>query len=210
MSNAISTRRLILKGAAMDKSTQDKSFTDDQIVTARGSRRRLFLKLLGGGVLGATAVATGIGRVERTEANDFEPLWDSAQVLIGNSPADQSPSPFIECPMFFVNGHFANASHTLDLSDLQTTGEVRGTVTFQNDTIEPDFGSGSVAAALAQGTDGTQYLVVAGEGKVTGGTGYFSGVTDAIIRCKYKAAVGQTGNLLLIACVDCVIILVRN
>jgi hypothetical protein len=192
----------------MDKSTQDKHLTDDQIVTAPSSGRRSFLKLLGGGVLGATAMAAGIGGIERAEANQVEPLWNSAQVFIGNSPAEQSPSPSITCPLFFDNGHFANAFHTLDLSDLQTTGKVSGTVTYHNDTIEPDFSS-SVAAAVTQGTDGILYLVVAGEGKVTGGTGYFRGVTEAIIRCKYKVAVDQNKNILLIACVDCVVILVR-
>ena len=193
----------------MDKSTQDKHLTDEQIVTAQSSQRRLFLKLLGGGVLGATAVAAGIGDIDQAEANQFEPLWNSARVLIGHSPADQSPDPFIECPLFFDNGHFAHAFHTLDLSDLPTTGEVRGTVSRHNNTIEPDFSS-SIATAVTQGTDGIPYLVVAGEGTVTGGTGFFRGVTGAIIRCKYKVAVDQNGNLLLIACVNCVVILVRN
>jgi hypothetical protein len=143
------------------------------------------------------------------QAHDFEPLWQSALVLIGHSPADQRPSPSIECPLFFDNGYFADAFHTLDLSDLPTTGEVRGTISHHHDTIEPDFSS-SVAAAIAQGTDGNQYLVVAGEGKVTGGTGFFRGVTKAIFRCEYKVAVDQTGNPLLVACVHCVVILVRK
>jgi hypothetical protein len=169
----------------------------------------VFLKWLGGGVLGATAVAAGIGDLERAEASQFEPLWNSAQILIGHSPADQSPSPFIECPLFFSNGHFAQGFHTLDLSNLSTTGEVRGTVSRHNDTIEPDFSS-SIATAVTPGTDGIPYLVVAGEGTVMGGTGFFRGVTSAIIRCKYKVAVDENDNLLLIACVNCVVILVRN
>ena len=197
----------------MDRSTQDERTTDDQIVTGRSSRRRLFLKLLGGGALGATAVAAGIGRIGRAEAkhdaNHFEPLWKSAQVLIGNSPADQSPSPFINCPLFSEDGHFANAFHALDLSDLATTGEVRGTLTYHDQTIEPDF-SASIATAVTEGSDGILYLVVAGEGKVTRGTGYFRGINKVIVRGKYKVAVDPHGNLLLIACVDCVAILVHE
>jgi hypothetical protein len=119
-----SLRQLILKGASMDKSTQDKRLNNDHIVTARSSRRRLFLKLLGGGVLGAMVVAASIGGIERAEANDFEPLWNSALVLIGNSPGNQNPSSFIQCPLFFDNGQFADAFHTLDLSHLQTTRAV--------------------------------------------------------------------------------------
>jgi len=181
--------------------------------TAGGAGRRLFLKLLGGGVLGSTAIAAGIDGVnaqDALEAGDaFEPLWDSARVLIGNSPADQNPSSVITCPLFFDNGDFANAFHSLDLSLLRTTEKVIGTVTHRNDTIEPDFGP-SVAATVAQGTDGIPYLLVAGEGKVTAGTGYFRGITKAIVRCKYKATVDRQGDILLIACVDCVLILVRN
>ena len=194
----------------MDDRTLDKSLSDDdQIVTAPSSRRRQFLKLLGGGVLGATVVTAGIGRTERAEANQFEPLWNSAQVLIGNSPEDQDPSPIIECPLFFDNGHFANAFHTLDLSNLPT---VIGTVTRHNDTIVPDNSSPSaaIAATIAQGSDGNSYLLVAGEGEVTGGTGYFSGVTKAVMRCKYKVEVAGPTDIRLIACVDCVVILIRH
>jgi hypothetical protein len=197
----------------MDNGTLDKRLTDDQIVTAPLSRRRLFLKLLGGGVLGATAVAAGIGRTERAEARQqFEPLWNSAQVLIGNSPVDQTPDSSIECPLFFENGHFANAFHGLDLSNLPTTGQVIGTVTYHNDTIEPDFSSlgSSIAVAVTTGSDGIQYLVVAGEGTVTGGTGYFSGVTKAIIRCQYKVQVAGQNDIRLIACVDCILVLIRH
>lgn len=144
-----------------------------------------------------------------TWAGSFEPLWYLARVLIANSPADQSPSPVINCPVFFDNGQFANGFHTLDLSSLSTTGKVKGSITIQNDTIEPDFSS-SVAVALTQGTDGIQYLVVAGEGNVTGGKGYFSGVTKVIIRCKYKVEVQNNGDIFLIACVDCTTILVNT
>ena len=72
-----------------------------------------------------------IGGLARAEASEFEPLWNSAQVLIGNSPTDQSPSPVIQCPLFFDNGHFAHASHTLDLSNLP---RVSGTITVGKDT----------------------------------------------------------------------------
>jgi hypothetical protein len=161
--------------------------------------RRYFLKLLGGGVLGSTSMGAGIGGVEGKEA--FQPLWNSAQVFVGNSPVDQSPSTFIQCPLFFDNGHFANGFHTLDLS--RAPAIVRGTVSYQKDFIEPTFAS--IAAAAAQGSDGNTYLLVGGEGTVTGGRGFFSNVTSAIIRCKYK--VDQNNPFLLIACVDCVIIL---
>ena len=188
----------------MAKDPRDKRRTDDQIVMVRSNHRRSFLRLLGSGLLGATGVAGGIGGLERAEASEVEPLWNSAQVLIGNSPTDQSPSPVIQCPLFFDNGHFADASHTLDLSNLP---QVNGTITVGRDTIEPDFSS-SVAATTTLGSDGIPYLVVAGEGTVTEGRGYFRTVTNSIIRCKYKVA--DLGSLLLVACVDCVVILVRN
>ena len=138
-------------------------------------------------------------------ARAFEPLWRSARVLIGNSPADQVPSPFIECPLFHENGKFAEGFHTLDLSNLPTTGEVRGTISHRDDIIEPDF-SASIAADVTVGSDGIPYLLVGGEGTVTSGQGYFRGVTRAIVRCKYKVA----PPLMLIACVDCAVILVRD
>ena len=69
---------------------------------------------------------------------------------------------------------FADAFHTLDLSNLSTTGEVRGTVRHHNDAIEPNFGA-SIAADVAQGSDGIPYLLVGGEGTVTNGAGYFQG-----------------------------------
>ena len=119
----------------MDKSTQGNRLTDDQIVTARSTRRRSFLKLLGGGALGATAVAASIGGIERAEAqaeaNDVEPLWNSALVLIGNSPEDQIGNTSITCPFFFDDGEFAHAFHTLDLSDFPE--KVTGTITYHKD-----------------------------------------------------------------------------
>jgi hypothetical protein len=84
---------------------------------------------------------------------------------------------------------------------------VIGGRTSGKDTIQPDFSS-SVAVTTTVGTDGIPYLVVAGEGTVTGGTGYFRSVTKAIVRCKYKVA--DPSSFLLLACVDCVVILVRH
>jgi hypothetical protein len=216
---------LILKGVPMKNNMQNNRLTDDKIETAGPVRRRSFLKLLSGSVLGAVGVVAGIERAEanqfgikraqknqfgikRAKKNQFEPLWKSAQILIGNSPTEQSPSSIIECPLFFENGHFADASHILDLSDLQTTGEVRATLTYHKDTIEPDLSS-ALATAVTQGSDGVPYLVVAGEGEVTGATGYLKGVTRVIVRCKYKVA-EDDANLLLIACINCVAILVRS
>jgi hypothetical protein len=138
-------------------------------------------------------------------AREFEPLWRSARVLIGNSPEDQIPSPVIECPLFFEDGRFAKGFHTLDLSEFPTSGQVRGTISHRNDTIEPDFGS-SIAADVTLGSDGIPYLLVGGEGTVTNGQGSFRSVDRVIVRCKYKVA----PPLLLIACVDCVIILVQG
>src|SRR5262245_1554514 len=88
-------------------------------ITAPLSRRRLLGRSVLG--LGAAAVAAGVGGIKRAQAaeNEFAPLWASAQVLIGNSPADQYPSSVIKCPFFFENGHFAHAYHTLDLSLLR-------------------------------------------------------------------------------------------
>jgi hypothetical protein len=183
---------------------------DTQVIgsskVAEQSGRRRFLRNVG--ALGAMAGVAAIGGTEPAAASDdLKPLWNSAMVFIGNSLADQSPSPSITCPMYFANGAFANASHSLDLSRLPTTGQVIGTFTYQNNTIQPDFGA-SIAATVAQGSDGIPYLLVAGEGTVSGGAGYFAGVTKAIIRCKYKISGGP--SLLLIACIDCVQILVRK
>src|SRR5262249_54738850 len=66
-------------------------------------------------------------------ARDYRPLWRSARVLIGNSPEDQAPSPIITCPMFFENGKFADGFHTLDLSNLEATGQVTGTISHGHD-----------------------------------------------------------------------------
>jgi hypothetical protein len=137
----------------MDTITPNNGSPRAQIVTGASSERRSFLKLLGGGVLGVSQIGAQGGE------NTFEPLWNSALVLIGNSPRDQDASPMIECPLFYDNGHFANASHALDLSKLP---QVHGTITLGKDTIEPDFRA-SVAATATLGSDGIPYLVVAGE-----------------------------------------------
>jgi hypothetical protein len=110
----------------------------------------------------------------------------------------------IECPLFFENGHFAGGFHSLDLSNLP---QVRGTITIGKESIEPDF-SASVAAAATVATDGHSYLLVGGEGPVAGGRRWFRGVTRAIVRCKYRVA--DPASLQLIACVNCVVILVRD
>lgn len=182
----------------MNTITPNNGSPRDQIVTGASSERRSFLKLLGTGVLGVGQIGA------QGEANTLEPLWDSALVLIGNSPRDQNASPMIQCPLYYDNGHFANASHALDLSKLP---QVHGTITIGKDAVEPDFSS-SVAATTTLGSDGIPYLVVAGEGKITRPPRAFRDVTDVIIRCKYKVA--GPSSLLLIACVDCVVILVRN
>ena len=182
-----------------------------EMTAAPSSGRRSLLKLLGGGLLGATAMAAGVGGIKRAQAkeDEFQPLWSSALVLIGNSPADQNPSSFIKCPFFFANGRFANAFHTLDLSNLRLTGRVTGSISYQNDIIHPDF-SPSIAGAVTQGTDGKQYFLVAGEASLTAGTGIFKDVSKVIVRCKYKVTVDQQGDILLIACVNCVAILVST
>jgi len=179
------------------------------MITAPSSGRRSVLKLLGGGFLGATAAVAGVGGIRGAQAkeDEFPPLWGSALVWIGNSPADQYPSSVIRCPFFFENGQFANAFHTLDLSMLRTTGRVTGSISHLNDTIYPDF-SPSIAGAVTQGTDGKQYFLVAGEAALTAGIGIFKDVSKVIVRCKYKVTVDPQGDILLIACVDCVAILV--
>jgi hypothetical protein len=183
----------------MDRTTRESRRLEDRLAT-EFTHRRAFLKVAGGGVLSATAMA--IGGV--AEASRFEPLWNSAEVLIGQSPADQSPSPVIECPLFFDNGQFADGFHTLDLSNLP---EVRGTITVGRDTIEPNL-SQSVAAAATVGSDGSPYLLVGGEGPVAGGRRFFRDVTHAIVRCKYRVA--DPHSLQLVACARCVVILVRE
>jgi hypothetical protein len=179
------------------------------MITAPSSGRRSVLKLLGGGFLGATAAVAGVGgfRGAQAKEDEFPPLWGSALVWIGNSPADQYPSSVIKCPFFFENGQFANAFHTLDLSMLRITGRVTGSISHLNDTIYPDF-SPSIAGTVTQGTDGKQYFLSAGEAALTGGPGFFKDVSKVIVRCKYKATVDRQGDILLIACVNCVAILV--
>jgi hypothetical protein len=179
------------------------------MITAPSSGRRSVLKLLGGGFLGATAAVAGVGGIRGAQAkeDEFPPLWGSALVWIGNSPADQYPSSVIRCPFFLENGQFADAYHTLDLSMLRITGRVTGSISHLNDTIYPDF-SPSIAGTVTQGTDGKQYFLSAGEAALTGGPGFFKDVSKVIVRCKYKATVDRQGDILLIACVYCVAILV--
>ena len=182
-----------------------------EMITAPSSGRRLFLKLLGGGFLGATAAAVGVNAINGAQAKEeeFPPLWGSALVWIGNSPADQYPSSVIRCPFFSEDGRFADAFHTLDLSNLRLTGRVTGSISHKNDTIYPDF-SPSIAGTVTQGTDGKQYFLVAGEAALTGGPGFFKDVSKVIVRCKYKVTVDQQGDIELIACVNCVAILVSK
>jgi hypothetical protein len=187
-------------------STQDKRLADDQSATQSSSERRAFLKVLGAGVLGTTVAAATIGRAEAKP--EFESLWDSGQVFIGNSPTEQVPNSVIQCPMFSANGDFAHAFHGLDLSNPQ---RVSGTVTVHDETVEPNFGS-AIAVAVTQGFDGVTYLLVAGEGTITSGTGYFRRFNKAVIRCKYKVPAGSNPQspVLLIKCVDCVLILAHK
>jgi hypothetical protein len=168
----------------------------NNMIGRRGALRGLLLPIL----------AAPMALATRTASAKEPPLppWKSAEVLIG-STEDQVPSPKIECPMFFGNGNYAQAAHTLDLSKLPL---VRGSIIRIDEKIEPDF-SASIAAEIAEGTDGFQYLLVAGEGTVSDGTGYFNNVTQVIIRCKYKVQL-VGGSPLLIACVNCVAILVRE
>jgi hypothetical protein len=199
-------RNIVSGNVDLKKISSDKrSAANVKIDTERSNERRSFLKLLSSSALGAAGVAVGIGSIERAEATQLEPLWHAAKILVGNSLANQPPSTIIECPLFLENGLFANASHMLDVTNLGR-GEVIGTLTYRNNTIEPNFG-GSIAVAPALGSDGTPYLLVAGEGIVTGATGNLRGVTKAIIRCKYK--LDSIDTLLFKACVDCVIILVK-
>jgi len=176
------------------------------VVSDSQDRRRLFMKSLGAGVIGAAAVAAGVSGSERVAAGQSAPDSSAADVFIGKSVAAQEPAHTIECPLFFMNGQAAGASHTLDVSTWRFTGLVTGTISSGSDTITPDFSSSS-AAAITHGTDGELYFVVAAEGSVAGGTGAFRGVSKVILRSKYKVAVEPTGNPLLIACADCVVLL---
>jgi hypothetical protein len=170
--------------------------------------RRHFLRTSGAA---AAALLPSLAFSDLAQAAGKERLariWNSAEILIGNSPADQVPSPIITCPFFLPNGQPANASHTLDLSALPG-GPVTGNIEWGSDVITPDF-SPSLAATTTTSTDGHVYLLTAGEAEVSGGTGHFQGVTQAIVRCKYKAVLGPGDLPLLVACVICVAILVRD
>jgi hypothetical protein len=171
--------------------------------------RRHFLRTSGavGAVLLPSLVFSDLAQAAGKERVPRR-IWSSAAILIGNSPADQVPSPIITCPMFFPDGRFADASHTLDLSGL-ASGTVEGDISWDGDSISPDF-SQSLAATTTTGSDGHLYLLTAGEAEVSGGKGKFRHVTQAIVRCKYKAVLDQSGLPLLIACVTCVAILVRD
>jgi len=184
-----------------------KNSTNNLMNSSVGSERRSFLKAVSGGIVGASVLAAGAGKVNADPVKKYAPLWQSGLVLIGNSVAPQIPSLSIECPMFFANGHFADASHGLDLTNLQTTGEVIGTVTYNNETVVPDFGT-NIAATPVVGADGIPYILVGGTGTISGGTGFFEAIDTVIIRCKYEVA--APGSLLLIRCIDCVTILARS
>ena len=196
----------------MNESMSSTKLNDpgERIIDEQPGNRRSFLKSFGGEVLGAAAIAAGISGSERVVASPSpsRPLR-TADVFIGKSPAERTPRHPIESPLYFMNGTLAGGYHTLDVSTWRMTGVVTGTVTSGSDTIEPDFSS-SAAAAITHGSDGDLYLVVAAEGTVTGGTGIFANVTKAIFRGKYKATVDPTGNPLLIACADCVVVLARD
>jgi hypothetical protein len=179
---------------------------NDQGVATIPTRRRAFLKSFGAEVCGVAAIAAGISGSERVAANEPIAASTGSDVFIGKSSTDQAPAHAIECPLYFMNGQPAGASHALDVSTWRFTGLVTGTVTSGGDSITPDFSSSS-AAAMTHGSDGNLYLVVAAEGAVTGGTGAFRGVSRVLLRSKYKAAVDPTGNPLLIACADCVVLL---
>lgn len=185
---------------------QSKNSADTQNITNTGSQRRSFLKVVGGGIVGASAMAVGAGTIYAEPAKKYEPRWQSGLVLIGHSIAPQKPSLYIECPMFFVNGHFADASYSLDLTNLETTGEVLSTITYNDETVIPDFGD-NIAATPVVGADGISYVLVGGKGTISGGTGFFESIDTAIIRCKYEVA---PASALLIRCIDCVVILVRS
>ena len=177
-------------------------------IPERQPARRSFLKSIGGEVIGAAAIAAGISGSDRVGASPAA-MVRAADVFIGKSESDQVPRHVIESPLYFMNGHLAGGFHTLDVSTWRMTGVVTGSVTSGTDTIEPDFSS-SAAAAITHGSDGDLYFVVAAEGEVKGARGAFANVSKAIFRGKYKVAVDPTGNPLLIACADCVIVLTRE
>src|SRR5262245_45644657 len=172
--------------------------------------RRHFLNTAGTIVGGAFVPSFVLSEQASAAGKDGIPrLWKNADILIGNSLVEQVPSPVIECPFFYPNGLFANGSHTLDLTGLASGGPIKGSINWYGETISPDFNR-SIANSVATGTDGNTYLLSAGEAEVSGGEGHFSGVTQAIVRCKYKVVLDSRGIPLLVACVGCVAILVRN
>lgn len=175
---------------------------------ARPRSRRAFFATVGGEALGAAAIVAGIAGSERAGASAARSAR-AAEVFIAKSANDQEPHQVVESPLYFMNGDLAGGFHTLDVSTWRMSGVVTGTVTSGGDTIIPDFSS-SVAAAMTHGSDGELYFVVAAEGSVTGGKGVFDNVTKAIFRGKYRATVDPTGNPLLQACADCVIVLMRE
>jgi hypothetical protein len=172
--------------------------------------RRHFLRT-SGAVIGAVVAPTIVmpDTARAAEHESIPRIWHSAEVLIGNSLADQTPGLVITCPFFFPNGKFANASHTLDLSMVASGGPAQGNITWDGDSISPDF-SRSIAATTVKGSDGITYLLVAGEAQVEGGEGRFKDVNYAVIRCKYKVVIDTQGQPLLEACSNCVAILVRD
>jgi hypothetical protein len=131
-------------------------------------------------------------------------IWSSAEILVGQSEADQAPATSIRCPLYFANGHYADASHSLDLGVFP----VQSDIVWNGSTVVPNLGE-SLAVNVAAGTDGNAYLLVGAEGSVSGGTGVLSGISRAIVRCKYKIA-PTAGTPLLIACVYCMVALVRH
>jgi hypothetical protein len=190
----------------MDRATLGSDFRKGD--TMNDLSRRHFLRTSGAA---AAAVLPSLAFSNLAQAVGKERIariWNSADVLIGNSPADQVPGPIITCPFFLPNGHPANASHTLDLSDL-ASGTVKGNISWNGDTISPDF-SPSLAATTTTGSDGEFYLLTAGEAEVSGGAGHLRGVSQVIVRCKYKAVLATSGLPLLVACDFCVAILVRD
>ena len=97
------------------------------------SSRRSFFRASGGLVGVALLPTVLLADQVRTPSNHRRPrLWKFAEILIGHSLSDQTPGPFISCPMFLPSGSFAEASHTLDLSQLSSgvvTSDVSGAVT---------------------------------------------------------------------------------
>ena len=198
--------RVSAVGCVTDRATHGQDLREGDI--KNGLSRRHFLRTSG---VAAAALLPTIALSDPAQAaakGSVSRIWNAADVLIGNSPAEQTPSPIITCPFFFANGRFAEASHTLDLSGL-ASGTVTGNISWDGDIITPDF-SPSLAATTTVGSDGHLYLLTAGEAEVSGGQGNFRGVTQAIVRCKYKAVQGPNNLLLLVACHICVAILVRD